>query len=79
VVLTVRLPARPNLIWRSLPLPRACLSDVRALMVIMRVPLVESLCQAMMGWIPALEYLLPGMRGAYGHVPSCQTINVAAS
>jgi hypothetical protein len=48
-------------------------------MVIMRVPLVESLCQAMMGWIPALEYLLPGMRGAYGHVPSCQTINVAAS
>jgi hypothetical protein len=48
-------------------------------MVIMRVPLVESICQAVMGWIPALEYLLSGARGACGHVLSCQTINVTAS
>jgi hypothetical protein len=48
-------------------------------MVIMRVPLVESLCQMMMGWILALEYLLPGAHGACGHVLSCQTINVTAS
>jgi hypothetical protein len=44
---------------------RACLSSVRVVMVIMRIPLVELLCQMMMGWIPALEYLLPG---TVGHV-----------
>jgi hypothetical protein len=32
-------------------------------MVIIRVPLVELLCQKVMGWIPALEYLLPGAHG----------------
>jgi hypothetical protein len=40
-------------------------------MVIMRVPLIDSLCQAAMRQIPALECLLPGARGAYGHVLSC--------
>jgi hypothetical protein len=30
-------------------------------MVIMRVPLVESLCQMMMGRIPSLEYVLSGV------------------
>jgi hypothetical protein len=47
------------------------LSDVRVIMVIMCVPLVELLCQAVMGWILALEYLLLGMCGACGHILSC--------
>jgi hypothetical protein len=32
-------------------------------MVIMRVSLAESLCQTMMGWISALEYVLSGVHG----------------
>jgi hypothetical protein len=48
-------------------------------MVIMCVPLVELICQVMMGQIPTLEYLLSGACGAYGHVLSCQTINVITS
>jgi hypothetical protein len=32
-------------------------------MAIMRVSMVELLCQTVMGWILALEYLLSGMRG----------------
>jgi hypothetical protein len=36
------------------------LSDVRVIMVIMRVPVVELLCQVAMGWIPVLKYLLSG-------------------
>jgi hypothetical protein len=51
---------------------RACLSDVIVIMVIMRAPLVEFLYQTVMEWIPTLEYLLPGARGACGHVLSCQ-------
>jgi hypothetical protein len=55
----------------KLAFTRACLSDVRVIMVIMRVPLVKLLCQAAMGWIPALDFLLPG---AHGHVAmSCRT------
>jgi hypothetical protein len=42
---------------------RACLSDVRVIMVIVRIPLVELLCQVAVGWIPTLEYLLPSPRG----------------
>jgi hypothetical protein len=49
----------------------AFLSDVRVIMVIMCVLLVELLYQAVMGWISALEYLLPGMHGACGHALSC--------
>jgi hypothetical protein len=52
--------------------------DVRVIIVTMRVPLVESLCLAVMGRILALEYLLPGVHGACGHVSSCQTINIVA-
>jgi hypothetical protein len=48
-------------------------------MVIMRVPLVELLCQAALCWIPAVKYLLPGMRGAYGHVLSYHAVNVTTS
>jgi hypothetical protein len=58
---------------------RACLSDVRVIMVIIRVPLVELLCQAVMEWIPVLEYLLSGVRGACGHVLSYQVVKVTAS
>jgi hypothetical protein len=48
-------------------------------MAIMRVPLVESLCQVVLGRVPTLEYLLLGTRGAYGHVLSCQKVNATAS
>jgi hypothetical protein len=41
----------------------ACLSGVRAVMSIMRVPVVELLHQAMMGQLPVFKYLLSGMRG----------------
>jgi hypothetical protein len=58
---------------------RTNLSDVRVIMVIMRVPVVELLCQAETGWISVLKYLLSGAHGACGHVLSCQTLNVAAS
>jgi hypothetical protein len=52
----------------KLAFTRTCLSDVRVIMTIMCVVLVELPCQAMMGWIFALAYLLPGARGACGHV-----------
>jgi hypothetical protein len=55
----------------KLTFTRACRSDVRVITVIMRVPLVESLCQAAMEQIPALEYLLPHALGACGHVLPC--------
>jgi hypothetical protein len=57
---------------------RACLSDISVIMTIMHVPLVELLCQATMGWIHALEYLLLGTRGACGHVLSYYAVNAAA-
>jgi hypothetical protein len=57
---------------------RACLSDASVIMVIMHLPLVELLCQATMGWIPTLEYLLSGTRGACGHVLLHQAVNAAA-
>jgi hypothetical protein len=41
---------------------RACLSNIRAIMVIMHVPLVEQLCQTVMGWIQVFECLSPGAR-----------------
>jgi hypothetical protein len=52
-------------------LTRAGLSNIRVVLVIMCLPLVELLQQAAMGLIPAQEYLLPSMRGAYGHALSC--------
>jgi hypothetical protein len=55
-----------------------CLSDVSVIMTIMRVPLVELLCQVITRWIPALEYLLPGAREACGHVLSYQAVNAVA-
>jgi hypothetical protein len=63
----------------KLAFTRVCLSDVSVIMAIMRIPLVELLYQTVMGWIPALEYLLPGTRGACGHVLSYHAVNVVAS
>jgi hypothetical protein len=37
------------------------LSNVRVIMVIMRVPMVELLRQAAMKWIPVLKYQLSGV------------------
>jgi hypothetical protein len=62
-VLSVWVPVLPNLTWSKSSLPGACLSYVRIIMVFMRVPLVELLWQATMGWIPALEYMMSGARG----------------
>jgi hypothetical protein len=39
------------------------LSDVRVIMAIMLVLVVELLCQAVMGQLQVLECLLPGLRG----------------
>jgi hypothetical protein len=63
----------------KLAFSRACLSDARVIMAIIRVPLAELLCQAVMRWIPTLEYLQLGVRGAYGHVLLWHAINVVAS
>jgi hypothetical protein len=57
---------------------RPCLSDNSVIMAIMCEPLVELICQVAMGWIPALEYLPPGTRGAYGCVLSYKAVNVAS-
>jgi hypothetical protein len=46
----------------KLAFTRARLSYVRVIITIMRVSLVESLCQTMMGWITALAYMLLGVR-----------------
>jgi hypothetical protein len=62
----------------KLAFTRACLFGVRVIMAIMCVPLEDLLCQVVMGWIPTLKYLLPGARGACGHVLSCQAVNAAA-
>jgi hypothetical protein len=37
---------------------RACLFDVRVIMIIMHVHVVELLCQTVMGYIPILKCLL---------------------
>jgi hypothetical protein len=58
---------------------RARLSNIRVIMMIIRVPLVELLCQTTMGWISAFEYLPSSTCGACGHVLSCQTVNAATS
>jgi hypothetical protein len=59
----------------KLAFTRVCLSGVRVIMAITCVPLVELLCQEAIIWIPTLEYLLPGARGACGHVLSYQAVN----
>jgi hypothetical protein len=49
--------------------PKANLSDVRAIMAIMRVPVVELLCQAAMGNISILKYLLSDVHGCLWPCP----------
>jgi hypothetical protein len=39
------------------------LSDVRVIMAIIHVLMVELICKMVMGWIPVLEYMLPGACG----------------
>jgi hypothetical protein len=39
---------------------RIDLTDVRVIMVIMRVPVKELLCQAVTGWIPVLKCIMSG-------------------
>jgi hypothetical protein len=48
------------------------------IMAIICVPLIELLCQTVMGSIPALEYLRLGACGACGHVLSYQAVNATA-
>jgi hypothetical protein len=48
-------------------------------MVIMRVPVVDSLHQAATGWIQYSSTCCQVRVGACGHVLSCQTLNVTAS
>jgi hypothetical protein len=79
VVLTVQVPVRPNLIWRSSSLLGCAYPMLELSWRFMRVPLVEFLCQATMGWITALECLLLGARGTCSHVLSCHAVKVAAS
>jgi hypothetical protein len=47
----------------KLAFTRGHLSNVRVIMEIIRVGLVEMLYQMMIDWIPTLEYLLPDARG----------------
>jgi hypothetical protein len=42
---------------------RAFLSNVKVVMEIMSVPVVELLCQAEMGWLSILKYLLSVANG----------------
>jgi hypothetical protein len=48
---------------------RVNLSDVRAIMAIMCVPVMELLCQAVMRWVPVLEYLLLDVCGCLWPCP----------
>jgi hypothetical protein len=63
----------------KLTFTKVCLSSVSAIMAIMRVPLIELLCQATMGWILALESLLQGACGVCSHVLSYLAIKVVTS
>jgi hypothetical protein len=71
VVLTIWIPVRPNLIWRSMPLSGRDYLMSELSWWFMCVLLVQLLCQAAMGWIPTLECLLSGACGACSHVLSC--------
>jgi hypothetical protein len=42
---------------------KASLCDVGVIMAIVHIPVVELLCQAVMEWIPELNYLPLGARG----------------
>jgi hypothetical protein len=48
-------------------------------MTFIRVSLVEVLCRAVMGWAPALEYMLLGAHGLLRPCPIMSALEVAAS
>jgi hypothetical protein len=57
----------------------ACLSYIRVIMVIMRVSLVEWLCQIAMGWVQHSSTCCQAPVSSSGHVLSHQAINDEAS
>jgi hypothetical protein len=61
---------------KKLAFIRENLSNVRVIIVIMRVPVEELRCQAVIGWTLVLKHLLSN---ACGHVLSCKALKVAAS
>jgi hypothetical protein len=54
---------------------RVNLSNVRVIVSIMRVSMVELLCQEVMGYISVLKYLLSGVRGRLWPCPIVPSIN----
>jgi hypothetical protein len=48
---------------------RANLSNIKAIMAIMCFPMVELLCQTLMGWILVPKYLLSGVHGRLWSCP----------
>jgi hypothetical protein len=58
---------------------KACLSHIRVIMMIMRILVVDLLCQMTMGWPSVLEYLLSDARGCLWPCFLCQALNVIAS
>jgi hypothetical protein len=50
---------------------RVNLSDVRGIIAVMRVPMVEFLCQVSMGRILILTCILLGVRGCLWQNPAC--------
>jgi hypothetical protein len=64
---------------KKLVFTMSCLPYASVIMAITCVPLIKLLCQAVMGWIFVLEYLLLGMRGSCGHVLSYHTVNATTS
>jgi hypothetical protein len=63
-------------LMKKLAFIRKNLSNVRVIIVIMRVPVEELRCQAVIGWTLVLKHLLSN---ACGHVLSCKALKVAAS
>jgi hypothetical protein len=61
--LTIWVPVLLNLTWSKSFLPGRAYPYVKAIVAFMRVSLVELLCQAVMGQILALEYMLSDMHG----------------
>jgi hypothetical protein len=56
---------------------KACLSDVRVIMMIKLVPVVELLCQTVTGWIPVLKILLSDVCGCLWPcpiMPDCRSV-----
>jgi hypothetical protein len=47
------------------------LSNIKVIMMIMRVPVEELICQVVTGQILVLECLLSGARDACGYILSC--------